>query len=50
MGIAGTIFELHPPDFGEILSFEDVQMIVKQFFDTFNSIKSAKNQLACLSS
>ena len=35
---------------GKFLSFEDVQMIVKPFFDIFNGIKSTKNQLACLSS
>ena len=34
---------------GKFLSFEDVQIIVKPFFDIFNGIKSAKNQLACLS-
>ena len=29
---------------GKFLSFEDVQMIVKPYFDIFNGIKSAKNQ------
>ena len=30
--------------FGKFLSFQDVQMIVKSYFDIFKGIKSAKNQ------
>ena len=45
MGVVGSIFELQPSNFGKIHIFlEDVQMIVKSFFDIFNGIKNAKNQ------
>ena len=44
MGMASSIFELQPSNFGEILNFKDVQMILTPFFDIFNDIKVAKNQ------
>ena len=44
MGVAGSIFELQPSNFGEIHIFKDVQMIVKSFFYILNGIKVSKNQ------
>ena len=33
MGVAGLIFEPHPPNFENQYNFEDVQMMLRLFFD-----------------
>ena len=34
MGVAGLMFEPHPPNFENLYNFKDVQMMLKHFFDT----------------
>ena len=45
MDVAGSIFELQPSNLGKFIFFKDVLMIEKSFFDIFNGIKVAKNQV-----
>ena len=44
MGVAGLMFEPHPPNFENFYNFKDVQMILKQFFDISTGFRFSKMQ------
>ena len=43
MGVAGLMFEPHPPNFEIYTTFKDVQMMLKHFFDISTGFRSKKN-------
>ena len=43
MGMADSIFEPHPPNFGKSDIFEDLQMILISFLEIFIITKVSKN-------
>ena len=45
MGIAGSIFEPHPPNFGKVIFFEDLQMMLLSSLEIFIFTKVGKNVL-----
>ena len=44
MGVAGLVFEPHPPNFEIFTTFKDVQMMLKQFFDISTGFRFKKMQ------
>jgi hypothetical protein len=44
MGVAGLIFEPHPPNFENLYNFKDVQMMLKYFFDYLYWFQIFKDQ------
>ena len=44
MGVAGLIIEPHPPNFEKLYIFQDVQMMLKQFFDISTGFRFSKLQ------
>ena len=47
MGMAGLIFEPHPPNLKINTSFEDVQMMLKLFFDFSIGFRFSKISVEC---
>ena len=44
MGVAGLIFEPHPPNFENLYKYiQDVQMMLKHFFDISTGFRYKKN-------
>ena len=43
MGVAGLMFEPHPPNFEKLYNFIDVQMILKHFSDISTGFRYKKN-------
>ena len=44
MGVAGLMFEPHPPNSENYTTFKDVQMKLKQFFDISTDFRFRKMQ------
>ena len=44
MGVAGLMFEPHPPILKIYTTFKDVQMMLKQFFDISTGFRFSKLQ------
>ena len=47
MGVAGVIFEPHPPNFENLYTFKDVQMMLKRFFDVSTDFRFSKISVEC---
>ena len=47
MGVAGIIFEPHPPNFEIYTTFKDVQMMLKIFFLIFTGFRFSKISVEC---
>ena len=42
MGVAGLMFEPHPPNFEKLYNFKNVQMVLKHFFDISTGFRYKK--------
>ena len=47
MGMAGLIFEPHPPNFEISTTFEDVQLMLKLFFDFSTGFRFSQISVEC---
>ena len=44
MGVAGLMFEPHPPNFENYTTYKDVQMMLKHFFNISTGFRCKKNE------
>ena len=47
MGVEGVIFESHPPNFENLYTFKDVQMMLRIFFDISTGFRFSKISVLC---